>query len=122
MTAMTNSRSQPKIAHAPLPWTSVANSWQYTSIYDADNLPVCRFDLEDWPVTEDNQDAFEKAQAEVVALVVEAVNSHAAIKARIEELEGALRAIDKHLDNFGWMPSAKARKLARTALQPKAGS
>lgn len=84
---------QPKIAHAPLPWTSVANSWQYATIYDADNLPVCRFDLEDWPVTEDNQDQFEKAQAEVVALVVDAVNSHATLKARVNELQVAAQAL-----------------------------
>lgn len=54
--------------------------------------------------------------------IVELEAQEAGYKARIEELEGALRAIDMHLDNFGWLPSAKARKLARKALQPKAGS
>ena len=65
-----------KVPNAPTPWHAVANSWQYTTIYDADGLPVCRFDLEDWPVTEENQQEFEKAQAALVARVIEAVNSH----------------------------------------------
>lgn len=37
-------------SHTP-PFTMVANSWQFTTIYDAGGVPVCRLDLEDWDVT-----------------------------------------------------------------------
>jgi hypothetical protein len=59
---------------APLPWKMTANSWQYTTIYDANGDVICRLDLEDWGVNEDNQDALESVQAKVAALIVEAVN------------------------------------------------
>jgi hypothetical protein len=59
---------------APLPWTVTANSWQYTTIYDGNGDVVCRLDLEDWGVTEDNQDALETLQAKVAKLIVEAAN------------------------------------------------
>ena len=39
--------------------------------------------------------------------------------ARIEALEAALRKIDTHLDNFGYLPNMKARKVARAALSPE---
>ena len=57
-----------------LPCKSVANSWQYTTIYDADGKILCRLDLEDWDVTEENQDALEKEQADLAALIVEGLN------------------------------------------------
>ena len=63
--------------HSPRPWTSTANSWQYTTIYDADGRPVCRLDLEDWGVTEDNQESLEKEQAEIAELILSAVNRSA---------------------------------------------
>lgn len=59
---------------APLPWTFTANSWQYTTIYDGNGDAICRLDLEDWGVTEDNQDDLEKVQAKVATLIIEAVN------------------------------------------------
>lgn len=59
---------------APLPWTATANSWQYTTIYDANGIPICRLDLEDWGVTEENQDALEALQIKVAVLIVSAVN------------------------------------------------
>jgi hypothetical protein len=74
-----------------LPWSATANSWQYTTIYDANRATVCRFDLEDRGVTEDNQDTLEKQQEQTVNLVVIAVNSYATLTARVEELEAALR-------------------------------
>lgn len=58
----------------PLPWSITANSWQYTTIYDANGTPICRLDLEDWGVTESNQDALETLQAKVAHLIVSAVN------------------------------------------------
>lgn len=60
--------------YAPLPWKFTANSWQYTTIYDANGDVICRLDLEDWCVTEENQDDLEKVQAKVAALIIEAVN------------------------------------------------
>jgi hypothetical protein len=59
---------------APLPWTVTANSWQYTTIYDGNGDVVCRLDLEDWGVTEENQDELETLQAKVAALIVAAAN------------------------------------------------
>lgn len=58
-----------------LPCRYVANSWQYTTIYDADNVPLCRFDLEDWDVTEENQDELERKQAELAELIVSFLNT-----------------------------------------------
>jgi hypothetical protein len=40
---------------------------------------------------------------------------------RVEELEKALRAIDTHLDNFGYPPHMKARKLARAPFSSPRG-
>ena len=40
-------------------------------------------------------------------------------RARIEALEAALRKIDTHLDNFGYLPNMKARRIARAALAPE---
>lgn len=55
--------------HAIGPWEAVGNSWQYTTIYDASGSTVCRLDLEDWGVNEDNQEALEKRQTEVSRLI-----------------------------------------------------
>jgi hypothetical protein len=53
-------------------WSVVANSWQYTTIYAADGTPICRLDLEDWGVTEDNQSALETEQAKCAHLIAAA--------------------------------------------------
>lgn len=74
--------------HAPAPWTFVANNWQHITVYDADELPVCRMDLEDWPVNEDNQDAFEQEQAKVAAMIAAAPDLLTAAKA-LERAEAA---------------------------------
>jgi hypothetical protein len=73
MTDLCNTNEE-TMKEAPLPWKFTANSWQYTTIYDANGDAICRLDLEDWGVTEDNQDALEAVQAKVAALIVEAVN------------------------------------------------
>ncbi len=54
------------------PWSAMANSWQYTTIYDATGAPLCRLDLEDWGVNEDNQSQLEMEQARVAAMLVAA--------------------------------------------------
>jgi len=117
-------RTQP-MTETPLPWHSVKNSWQYTTIYDANSNHVCRFDLEDWPVTEENQDELEKRQAELVALIVEAVNSHEALKARIQEQDAMLAEAADWLNAArGWEPQETGAKitayrLAQQKAQPK---
>jgi hypothetical protein len=54
------------------PWKVVAHNWQNTSIYDAEGHVVCSLDLEDWGVTEDNQDALEVEQQEYANLIASA--------------------------------------------------
>lgn len=61
---------------APLPWTLTQNSWQYTTIYDAEGNHVCRLDLEDWSVTEENQDDLEKVQTQIASRIVKGVNEY----------------------------------------------
>ena len=72
--------------HTPLPWSSTANSWQYTTLYDKNGTPICRLDLDDWGVTEDNQDTLEKQQTEVAALIVSSVNSLPDLVKALEEI------------------------------------
>lgn len=54
------------------PWSMTANSWQYTTIYDVHGIPMCRLDLENWGVTEDNQDTLETEQAQIARLIAAA--------------------------------------------------
>ena len=57
------------------PFHKVENSWQYTTIYDADDKPICRFDLEDiGDVTEDNQDELDKVMQKRVDHVLALLN------------------------------------------------
>lgn len=74
--------------HAPLPWTFTPNSWRETTIYDAEGLPVCLFDLLNWPVTEDNQEELMKAQAELAVYIVKAVNEYSKLQDKIEAPDG----------------------------------
>jgi len=62
------------IKDAPLPWTFATNSWQYTTIYDAAGEAICRLDLEDWSVNEENQCDLERRQEMVAQLIVQSVN------------------------------------------------
>jgi len=81
-------------AHTPTPWKSTANSWQYTTIYDANGDVICRLDLEDWGVTEDNQDRLETVQAEVVSQIIKAVNRDHHFEALVKALEKARTRIE----------------------------
>lgn len=56
------------------PWKLVKNSWQYTTIYDSDGNTVCRFDLEDWDVTEETQEELEAEQEQLAQRIIDAVN------------------------------------------------
>lgn len=54
------------------PWHVVGHNWQNTTIYDVDKTPICKMDLEDWDVTEDNQDELEAYQAKIACLIAAA--------------------------------------------------
>jgi hypothetical protein len=54
------------------PWSATANSWQYTTIYSAIGTPICRLDLEDRGVTEENQSELEIEQAKAARLIAAA--------------------------------------------------
>lgn len=86
-----------------LPFTFTANSWQYTTIYDAKQDVVCRFDLEDWNVTEDNQGALEEDQAALVAFIVRAVNNH----------ERMVEALKQSRDRLLWIQDVRDGKIGR---------
>lgn len=86
---------------APLPWTLTQNSWQYTTIYDAERNHVCRLDLEDWSVTEDNQDELEKVQTQIAERIVRAVNNHDAL---VEALKFATEILESYSFSRGIDP------------------
>lgn len=65
-----------------------------------------------------------KAQLEQAERAVDVLESNARVQAKLladtgrraEALEAALRAVDGHLDNFGYGKNMKARKIASAAL------
>ena len=58
---------------SPRPWKAVENSWQYTTIYDANGNEVCRLDLERFDgLNEDTQEEYEKIQRADAELIVNA--------------------------------------------------
>jgi hypothetical protein len=102
-----------------LPFTSVGNSWQYTTIYDAKQDVVCRFDLEDWHVTEDNQGALEEDQAALVAFIVHAVNNHDAL---VKAMEKIAEGTEDEAPPFRSLPRGEMQRIARDALADLVGA
>jgi hypothetical protein len=93
--------------HTPKPWKAVANSWQHTTIYDANGKTVCTLDLEDWDVTEENQDELENQQAEVAAILSAAPEVLDALKVLKEYVsESLLPMIAKYGAKSGEAPWA----------------
>lgn len=58
---------------SPRPWKAVENSWQYTTIYDANGNEVCRLNLERFAgLSEDTQEHYEAIQRADVELILQA--------------------------------------------------
>ena len=94
------------------PWSVCANSWQYTSVYDENSHLICRLNLDDWGVTEENQKELEAAQAEIatklsaVPELLEAVRDMLSGWKYIREVHGDLYGV-------GW---DRAQKKAEDAI------
>ena len=57
---------------SPRPWKAVENSWQYTTIYDANGNEVCRLNLERFAgLSEDTQEHYEAIQRADVELILQ---------------------------------------------------
>jgi hypothetical protein len=97
---MQNHLAGAAIMKAPLPWTLTQNSWQYTTIYDANKSPVCQLDLEDWHVTEANQDELETVQASVATLIITAANNHAPVLKTLEHCAALFDTLAVKLDRW----------------------
>lgn len=82
-------------AVAPAPWKAVANSWQVTTVYDAKSMPVCRLDLEDWGVDEDNQADLERKQTAVARLIASAPSLRASHSELVKALDRVLQASER---------------------------
>ncbi|MEY9506944.1 hypothetical protein ABIE87_006502 [Bradyrhizobium diazoefficiens] len=85
---------------APLPWTITQNSWQYTTVYDANKTPVCQLDLEDWGVTEGDQDELEAIQAEVATRIISAVNNHMPMMKSLEHCAKLFDTLAQTMDRW----------------------
>jgi len=85
---------------APLPWTITQNSWQYTTVYDANKTPVCQLDLEDWGVTEGDQDELEAIQAEVATRIISAVNNHIPMMKSLEHCAKLFDTLAQTMDRW----------------------
>ena len=90
---MTDSRSQPKSIHSPLPWRGDKAGFITAPDTPRHDVQVAKvgnfFDKELLPFNR------ERWQADI-DLIVEAVNSHAALKARIEELEQSVDMLESN--------------------------
>ena len=64
-----------EVKTSPLPWRIINNSWQFTTIVDANGNNVCEFDLERFEdLNEDNQEEYENIQRHDVEMIIAAVN------------------------------------------------
>jgi len=64
------------IKTSPLPWRIINNSWQFTTIVDANGNNVCEFDLERFEdLNEDNQEEYENIQRNDAEMIIAAVNA-----------------------------------------------
>ena len=64
-----------EVKTSPLPWRIINNSWQFTTIVDANGNNVCEFDLERFEdLNEDNQEEYENIQRKDAEMIIAAVN------------------------------------------------
>ncbi len=64
-----------EVKTSPLPWRIINNSWQFTTIVDANGNNVCEFDLERFEdLNEDNQEEYENIQRHDAEMIIAAVN------------------------------------------------
>jgi hypothetical protein len=102
-------------------WSSVNNSWQYTTIYDANGVPICRLDLEDWDVNEENQAAREAEQAEVAALIVAAPGLLQVLRLLVDTLDA--EEMGEGVPAKDWAASWHSiHEMAREAVTRAAGA
>lgn len=96
-----------KLMHAPgsdlRPWRVEKHSWQDTSVSVAGDpsLTICRLDITDWGVTEENQTALEVEQAKVAALIAAAPELLRAAKIVLASLNARIDAtLGRHVPAF----------------------
>ena len=64
-----------EVKTSPLPWRIINNSWQFTTIVDANGNNVCEFDLERFDdLNENNQEEYEDIQRNDAEMIIAAVN------------------------------------------------
>jgi hypothetical protein len=79
---------QPTTGHTPTPWRFDGDWYRIPTIFGADGKTVASVEKDERKSTPE--------RAANAALIVEAVNSHATLKARVEDLETALRDLLDH--------------------------
>lgn len=92
-----------------LPMTATKNSWQYTTIYGSNGIAIMRLDLDDWSVTEDNQDALEVVQAQMVKYILASVNAHDDLVKALENVRAII--VDGAMTGFNYKDGDWAERL-----------
>jgi len=70
-------------AHTPLPLSCTHNSWERSTIYDAEGYEVCTIAIS-WEADEDTQEHFEALKDAKAAFIVRACNSHYQLVSALE--------------------------------------
>lgn len=79
------------MTHRPGQYKVIEHSWEDTSIVGRSGKTLCRFSIHDLGrVTESNQDNLESVQQERVSMVLNAVNSHAALLEALKDARDSL--------------------------------
>ncbi len=77
---------------SPLPWDYIGNSWQYTTMYDANKKPIAELDLEFFEgMNENNQEKFEAIQTANAAFIRKSVNNYDIMQKTIKDLVKKLK-------------------------------
>lgn len=59
-----------------LPFYKIENSWSITTLYEANRVPICTFDLEvTYDVTEDNQEECNRQMQVNIDAILEKLNA-----------------------------------------------